>query len=244
MQPAKHDKEKQDFQLERFIFFSDGVFAISITLLIIEIKVPYLPNPTDQLLWHSLSDMALTFLGFIISFGIVGHYWSVHHRIFGYVARYSSSLIWLNLGFLLSVVMLPFSSGMLGEYSSYTNMKVPYAIYALNMCLTGFMNYWLWIYVSKPRRHMLTRDISKARIKLGAYRSLVIPVIFIISLIGSLFFPVFSRYILLLIPVILHWGMKGLEKLAEKEEAQSRKVIERRNTALPSEDTKNKSITQ
>jgi uncharacterized membrane protein len=227
MQEAKHDKEKQNFQLERFIFFSDGVFAIAITLLVIEIRVPYLPNPTDNLLWHSLSEMALRFLGFIISFGIVGHYWSVHHRIFGYVVRYSSSLIWLNLGFLFTVVVLPFSSGLLGEYSSYTNMKIPYAIYTFNMCLTGFMNYWLWIYVSNPKRHMLTRDISKARIKLGVYRSLVIPVIFVSSLLGSFIFPVFSRFILVLIPIILHWGTGGLEKRAEKEEAESHNIISR-----------------
>ncbi|MEO8763209.1 MAG: TMEM175 family protein [Ginsengibacter sp.] len=224
MQAPKHDKEKQDFQLERFIFFSDGVFAISITLLIIEIKIPYIPNPTDLFLWHSLSEMALRFLGFIISFGIVGHYWSVHHRIFGYVAKYSSSLIWLNLAFLLTVVMLPFSAGLLGEYSSNTNLKIPYAVYAFNMSLTGFMNYWLWVYVSGSGRHMLTRDLSKARIKLGVYRSLVIPVIFIISLLVSFILPIISRIILLLIPVILHWGMKTLEKRAERDESGSHKV--------------------
>ena len=78
----KHDKDRMNFQLERFTFFSDGVFAISITLLIIEIKVPPLLNPTDKLLWHSIAEMSLRFLGFLISFGIVGHYWSVHHRIF------------------------------------------------------------------------------------------------------------------------------------------------------------------
>jgi uncharacterized membrane protein len=235
MQEPKHDKEKQNFQLERFIFFSDGVFAISITLLVIEIKVPYLPNPTDHLLWHSLSEMALRFLGFIISFGIVGHYWSVHHRIFGYVVKHNSSLVWLNLGFLFTVIMLPFSSGLLGEYSSYLNIKIPYAIYTFNICLTALMNCWLWLYVSKPKRHMLTRDISKARIKLGLYRSLVIPIIFVISFLAYFIFPVFSRYILLLIPVILHWGMSGLEKRAERDEAETHKVISRSATVLAEE---------
>ena len=225
MQEPKHDKERQNFQLERFTFFSDGVFAISITLLIIEIKVPPILDPTDKLLWHSLSEMSLKFLGFLISFGIVGHYWSVHHRIFGYALKYSTSLLWINLGFLFTVVMLPFSAGLLGEYSSNTNLKIPYAVYTFNMCLTGLMNCWLWIYVSNPKRHMLTREISKSRIKLGVYRSLVIPVIFIISLLVFFIFPVFSRYILLFIPVILHWGMGGLEKRAEREEAAARKII-------------------
>ena len=158
----KHDKERLSFQMERFIFFSDGVFAICITLLIIEIKVPELAMPTDKLLWQSLGQMSLRFLGFLISFGIVGHYWSVHHRIFGYVVKYSSSLLWLNLGYLFTVVLLPFSSAFLGEYGSYSNLKIPYGVYTFNMCLTGFMNCWLWLYVSNPKRRMLTRIISPA----------------------------------------------------------------------------------
>jgi uncharacterized membrane protein len=217
MREPKHDKERQDFQLERFTFFTDGVCAICITLLIIEIRVPEFEAPTDGLLWQSLSHMSLRFLGFVISFGIVGHYWSVHHRIFGYVVKYTTSLLWINLAFLFTVVLLPFSSGFVGQYSSYTELKIPYAVYTFNMCLTGFMNCWLWLYVSNPKRKMLSRVISPARIRLGLYRSLVIPVIFIISFFISLFLPVVSRFILILIPVILHWGMKGLEKKAEKD---------------------------
>jgi uncharacterized membrane protein len=230
MQEPKHDKERLDFQLERFTFFTDGVCAICITLLIIEIKVPILSNPSDKLLLHSLSEMSLRFLGFVISFGIVGHYWSVHHRIFGYVVKYTTSLLWLNLGYLFTVVLLPFSAGFLGEYSSHTNLKIPYAVYTFNMCLTGFMNYWLWIYVSNPKRKMLSREISRARIKLGVYRSLVIPVIFIISFLVFFIFPVFSYFILLLIPIILHWGMKSLEKRAERDEIAALKISSKKGT--------------
>ncbi len=224
MKEPKHDQERQDFQLERFTFFTDGVCAICITLLIIEIKVPDLPNPSDALLWQSLTHMSLRFLGFIISFGIVGHYWSVHHRIFGYVVKYSTTLLWLNLAFLFTVVLLPFSAGFLGQYSTYPNLKLPYAVYTFNMCLTGFMNCWLWLYVSNPKRKMLSRVISPARIRLGLYRSLVIPVIFIISFLVSLVLPVFSKFMLLFIPVILHWGMKRLEKRAETDEVVSKKM--------------------
>ena len=221
MQEPKHDSERQGFQLERFIFFTDGVCAISITLLIIDIKIPPMEVPTDGNLWHALTGMSLRFLGFLISFGIVGHYWSVHHRIFGYVVKSNTSLIWLNLGYLFMVVLLPFSSGLLGEYSSYTNLKIPYGIYSLNMVLTGLMNCWLWMFVSNPKRKMLSREISKARIRLGLYRSLVIPVIFALSFLIFLKFPILSRYFLLLIPIILHWGMKGLEKKAERDESVS-----------------------
>jgi uncharacterized membrane protein len=223
MHHPRHDVSRTQFQLERIIFFSDGVFAICITLLVIEIKVPNHDEfkiYTDANLWSYLSHASLKFLGFFISFGIVGHFWTVHHRIFGYVKNYTIPLLWINLAFLFSVVLLPFSSDLLGEYASNTNMYIPYTVYVANMCLTGFINCWLWRYVSNPKRDLLTHKISDARIQLGLYRSLVVPVIFIFALCVSLVLPVFSRFIPILIPIIIHWGMKWLEKKADKAEAQ------------------------
>ncbi|MGZ5134501.1 MAG: TMEM175 family protein, partial [Flavitalea sp.] len=214
-----------NFQFGRLSSFSDGVFAIAITLLIIEIKVPVLHRATNEALLHSLSEMSLKFFGFIISFAIVGHYWSVHHRIFGYIERYNTRFIWINLAYLCSVVFLPFSSGMMGEYSSDLHLYVPYAVYVFNICLTGLMNLWLWLYISNPKKLYLTHNLSKARRRLGVYRSLVIPVVFIISLLVSFLNPVVSRFIPLVIPVILHWGLKGTEKMATAEETIDESVV-------------------
>ncbi|MDQ6902764.1 MAG: TMEM175 family protein [Bacteroidota bacterium] len=222
MQEPRHDKERQYFQVERATFFVDAVFAITITFLIIEITPPVIKHPTDQLLWDNLTAMGFKFLAFLITFGIVGHYWSVHHRIFGYVIKNSSSLIWLNLGFLLTVVALPFTVALWGEYRVESNLKIPYAIYTANMILTGLMNTWVWRYVSNPKRMMLTRQISRARINLGIYRSLVIPLIFLLSFLVFLLSPIVGYCVLLLIPIILHWGMRGLEKRAERDETAAR----------------------
>jgi uncharacterized membrane protein len=221
MREPKHNESRIDFQLERLSFFSDGVFAIAITLLVIEIKVPVIEHASNDELIHSLSHMGLRFLGFLISFAIVGQYWSVHHRIFGYVKKSNTTLVWVNLAFLFSVVLLPFSSGFIGEYSSDLNLYVPYAIYVANICLTGFMNCWLWLYLSNPKKTLLTHEISKTRINLGLYRSLVIPIVFLISLIVFFISPITSRLIPLVIPVILHWGLKGYEKKADRNETLS-----------------------
>jgi TMEM175 potassium channel family protein len=221
MNHPRHDESRTKFQLERFVFFSDAVFAICITLLVIAIKVPDRDEMhiyTDANLWKYLTHNSLKFLGFFISFGIIGHYWSVHHRIFGYAINYTTSLIWINLGYLFSVVLLPFSSGLLGEYASNTDMFIPYAVYVANMCFTGIMNIWLWLYISNPKRNLLTHKISRARIKLGLYRSLMIPVVFLISFFMSYFLPLLSRFIPVVIPFILHWGMKGLERRADQKD--------------------------
>jgi len=93
MAEAKHHESKKKSQLDRLLNFSDGVFAIAITLLIIEIAVPTITKFTDEELWKQLSKMLLKFMGFLISFAVVGYYQVVHHRIFGYVQRSNAKLL-------------------------------------------------------------------------------------------------------------------------------------------------------
>src|SRR5437660_409606 len=117
---------KKEFQLERMILFSDAVFAIAITLLVIEIKVPPIDRhiATDDMLLKALDDMMPKFIGFFLSFIIIGAYWINHHRIFGYVISYSRQLLWINLLFLLMIVLMPFSTAFLSEYL-LRGLKVP-----------------------------------------------------------------------------------------------------------------------
>ena len=218
MAEAGHSVNKNHFQLDRISFFTDGVFAIAITLLVIEFKVPVIEHPTDHLLWDSLKEMAWKLLGFIISFCIVGYYWSVHHRIFGYVEKYTARLIWHNLLFLFSVVLLPFTSGLLGEYASASDLHIPYGFYVINICLTAVMNALLWFYVSNPKHNLLTHKISKERILLGFYFTLVVSVLFIISFIVTTYDQSIGRLIPILIPIVLKYGLTGLTKKAMKQE--------------------------
>ena len=218
MATVGHSANKNHFQLDRISFFTDGVFAIAITLLVIEFKVPVIEHPTDHLLWDALKEMAWKLLGFVLSFCIVGYYWSVHHRIFGYVEKYTARLIWHNLLFLFSVVLLPFTSGLLGEYASDAHLLIPYGIYVLNICLVALMNAVLWFYVSNPKHDLLTHKISKERIMLGFYFTLVVPILFIISFLVTTKQPTIGRLIPILIPVILKYGLNGLSARALQNE--------------------------
>ncbi len=218
MAEAGHSANKTHFQLDRISFFTDGVFAIAITLLIIEFKVPVIEHPTDHLLWDSLREMTWKLVGFIISFCIVGYYWSVHHRIFGYVEKYTSRLIWLNLLFLFSVVLLPFTSGLLGEYASESHLFIPYCVYVINICLTAAMNSILWFYVSNPKHDLLTHKISKERIKLGFYFTLVVPIMFIVSFFVTIYSPTIGRLVPIAIPLILKYGLISLTNRATAKE--------------------------
>ena len=205
-----HNELKKEFQIERMILFSDAVFAIAITLMAIEIKVPVIEDDvTDHALLKALGHLVFKFAGFLISFFIIGLYWTVHHRMFSFVENYNGKLLWLNLFFLLSIVLMPFSSGLYGEYSGRIQLIVPYAVYVLNICLTGFLNYRLWKYIGNPKNNIGSHTLTKDVLSLSIIRSLIAPVIFFLSLVVtcfayvSLWIPVIARYFPMFIPIVM-----------------------------------------
>ena len=171
---------KKEFQLERMILFSDAVFAIAITLLVLEIRVPAVDRhiATDALLAHSLDELVPKFIGFLVSFFMIGLYWTVHHRMFGYVINYTPRLLWLNLIFLLAVVLMPFSSGFYSEYV-LRQLRLPVLIYVLNLVFLGVMHFILWLYISRPGSG-LTTGITPELKRYYNLRALVSPTMFLL----------------------------------------------------------------
>jgi uncharacterized membrane protein len=215
-----HNELKKEFQIERMILFSDAVFAIAITLMAIEIKVPVIEHDvTDKLLLKALGHLVFKFAGFLISFFIIGLYWTVHHRMFSFVENYNGKLLWLNLLFLLSIVLMPFSSGLYGEYSNKIEMIVPYAVYVSNICLTGYLNYRLWKYIGNPKNNICSAALTPELVSISIRRSVVTPIIFLLSLFVSFFvsfslwLPVIGRYFPMFIPVV----MKRIQKKHDKK---------------------------
>jgi len=150
----QHDPERKDFQIDRIILFSDAVFAIAITLLIIEIKSPEIHHDyNDDQIWTQLRFLLPKFCGFALSFWVIAVYWRSHHRIFGFVNQYTNRLIMLNFFFLFTLVLMPFSSA---YYSENTPYAVPYYFYNFNIILTGAANYILIRYVLNPDNNIIT----------------------------------------------------------------------------------------
>ncbi|MEO6758412.1 MAG: TMEM175 family protein, partial [Saprospiraceae bacterium] len=202
MEEFQHELKKE-FQLERMILFSDAVFAIAITLLVIEIKVPELHEElSDHLLGHELLHLVPKFSGFLISFFIIGLYWTIHHQMFGFVVNYDRKLLWINLFFLMSIVLMPFSSGLYGEYSvpGAIYMLLPYGIYVANILFSGIMTYALWNYLTKPGRKLTEGIPSATYVRLAKARSLLVSFIFLLSFLVTIWNPVVGRFVPGLIP--------------------------------------------
>lgn len=213
-----HNELKKEFQLERMILFSDAVFAIAITLLVIEIKVPEIHEEvSDKALFHSLGHLVPKFLGFIISFLLIGLYWTIHHRMFGYVTDYNSRLLWLNLFFLFFIVLMPFSTGFYGEYAGpdlfRKQLKVPMTFYVLNFFGAGMMNYIMWRYIANPKHKMTSTLIDPLVLKHAKARSLIVPIMFLLMLpVAYLVNVIVAVYIPMLIPVVMRIAIKRINK--------------------------------
>ena|SRR5437762_1754396 len=160
-----HNELRKEFQLERLILFSDAVFAIAITLLVIEIKIPEIPKETltENRLLQALAHLIPSFLGFLISFLLIGQYWIIHHRMFGYVINFSERLIWLNILFLLAIALMPFSTRFYGEYA-LRPVITPVIFYTGNIAMLGIVNFFMWRYISNPKNKISENQIGRAHV--------------------------------------------------------------------------------
>jgi len=220
-----HNELRKEFQLERMILFSDAVFAIAITLLVIEIKIPELEKEhiTDKALGEALWHLVPKFVGFIISFALIGVYWNVHHRMFGYVTSYTRKLVGLNLLFLFFIALMPFSTGFYSEYAGKElvqhQLKVPMTFYVLNFSAAGFINFFMWLYITNPQNKIAEPPIDPEVAMMGKMRSLIVPLVFLLMLVVAYLSNVlFAVYVPMFIPLlmrIIKWRIKKKFKAAE-----------------------------
>ena len=195
------EQERQKFQLDRIALFSDAVFAIAITLLVIEIKVPAV-NADRQLFDHefnhALKEMIPEFIGFFISFIVIGNYWRAHHTIFGYVTDYNRKLISLNTWFLLTIVCMPFTTAMMSKYIYLQ----PYVFYCVNVIASGIIQLRLWHYIINPK-NKVSAFIPEGMVQYKKYSAWVVIGCFLLSLaLHPLIGPGFARLFLASIFII------------------------------------------
>jgi uncharacterized membrane protein len=136
---------------ERLEAFSDGVFAIAITLLILDIKVPHLQGSADLLV--SLLHLWPSYFAYLLSFVIIGIYCSNHHYVFKLYQKTNHSLNLLNLLFLLFIAFLPFPTAVLGEYMlDEANQTTAVTFYASSLLLTAASWLLIWLYATWGHR--------------------------------------------------------------------------------------------
>jgi TMEM175 potassium channel family protein len=172
------DHHPRGYGLERLIFFSDGVFAIAITLLALDIRLPegIGLRPAGELALN-LGSMWQKYIAYVISFLVIGSFWISHHRKFRYIQRYDRTLLNLNLLILMVVAFIPFSSSLISISSDITAT----VFYSATMIVGSIMVVLLWRYAS-GRGKLVPDNLDPKVIKRETMLPLVTGGIFLLSI--------------------------------------------------------------
>ena len=166
-----------ELSMERIVFFRDAFFAIAITLLALEIRLPDIAGLGNAELLKELLSIWPRYLSFMVSFLVIGNFWLIHHRQFRYIERYDNHLIFINLFVLMAIAFIPFPTVMISENGNRTAT----IFYALTMCVVGLLLTLLWLYASS-RRRLVSPDLESAIVRRGILRNLSAPVVFLLSI--------------------------------------------------------------
>ena len=165
----------QDRDVNRIRAFTDGVMAVAITLLVLNIEVPDLPSGSEGRLDEELVDLLPSLGAYALSFALVGRFWVVHHRVFEDLRTFDGTLMGLNLLFLALIGLVPFSSDLVDRYNEE---PIAAAVFAGTMGLAGLVNTGMVRYI---RRRGFAPAADEAN-RLGARVSIAIAAAFLLSI--------------------------------------------------------------
>lgn len=166
-------REENEVEFSRIVAFSDGVFAIAITLLVLNLGVPEHIRGDDLngVLWGQRQDI----LAYALSFAIIGRFWIVHHRFFGSVVGFDSRLLGLNLFYLGWIAFFPFSAQVFGDHAGDTAAIILYALNLAGITLVGMAM------VTDARRAGLSQ-MSAEEARDGRRRAFSVAAVFLASI--------------------------------------------------------------
>ena len=220
VEPKRHDASEleKEFELERMILFSDAVFAIAITLMVIDIKWPDIPDSLKGVnLYQLFQPTIFQFIVFALSFFYIGRYWSQHLRLFRQLRTYNQGLINLNLLFLFFIVTFPFTaSGVFGHIK--TGFILPLILYSFNLAAVGVTHFLIVRYILrvKPGLSIHGEEAEKKYIYFRAkYTSTAMALLFVLLVLVAILSsgnPDYIGYTYLLIPFALKYANKKANK--------------------------------
>lgn len=180
---------------------SDGIFAIVMTILVFEIKVPDIIGPIDNFaLWLQIKQLLPLFLSYVLSFSLLFTYWRGQHFFVSVYAKTIDSVLTnINALFFMLISLIPFSASILGEFSKN---ELAVVVFGIHIILIGLVLYWMRKYVLYSD-HIKNPEISKREIRGSTIRTLV-PVFFALIAIPLSFLSINLSLVLFTLAVIFN----------------------------------------
>lgn len=132
--------------LSRIVAFTDGVFAIAITLIVLQLDVPARIATGSELWQQVFREEGVDFVAFLISFAVIGRYWVLNHQLMRMIGAFDRRMLGLLLFYLLFIVLIPFSSELLGEHG---DLKLSLVVYIVNLVMVNFSTTLMMLHVRK-----------------------------------------------------------------------------------------------
>jgi TMEM175 potassium channel family protein len=138
----------------------DGIFAIAMTLLVLGLTIPHINGQlSNAIVQNSFYTLIPNFFSFVLSFILLAMFWNAHHRFFNQIKMINITLMWINVIWLLFIVMVPFSASAIGQYGSYTIPNVIFNLNMLGIALFLHLNRYYAI-----RKNLMHEEVSKTQI--------------------------------------------------------------------------------
>jgi uncharacterized membrane protein len=184
MRMLRPRERETDGARDRIVNLSDGIFAIAITLLVLDIKVPDIPeNLVPSELPAALVSLWPNYLGYFLSFVGIAVFWTIHHSIFRPIRCYDRTLLYLTFLFLMVVAFVPFATALLGEYGDH---QLPVAVYAATLAVGRLLLTAIHWHSTRIER-LLDEPQDSATMRFFLIRGITIPAIFLLSIAISFF---------------------------------------------------------
>ena len=181
---------------DRIETLTDGIFAIAMTLLVLSIEVPTLPAPVTPAVFSAyVTSILPQIFIYVIGFILLAVFWMNHH-IFYVIERTNTTLVWINILWLMSIALVPFSTAVIGRYGQFQLAEL---IFDLNMLIIGLLWYANWSYAS--RKGLVAEKVVPYAVHIRR-SNLALPVLAIIAIMVSFISPIGSFYVFVLVPVI------------------------------------------
>jgi uncharacterized membrane protein len=182
----------------------DGIFAISMTLLVLTIGIPTISSSVSESAFQQqIALLAPKVFIYALSFWILSNFWRVNHQQFHFIKRVNRRLITINIFWLLFVALLPFSTSLIGNYGHFYTSSV---IFNLNMLLIGLLYSLNWYYASEKG---FVENLDKKTIKSLRRRNLILPILSVIAIGLSFFVYAYSAWVYVLTPFLVRFLQKN-----------------------------------
>ena len=176
----------------------DGIFAIAMTLLVLGLVVPVIPEPvTNASVQTAIYNLIPNFIAVFVSFVLLAVFWKIHHRTFKQINKMNGTLLWINLIWLLFIILVPFSTSLTGDYGQFTISNVIFNINMLGIATLLFLN---WHYAD--HKNFIHEKISDKEISFTKIINIVFILVAITAIGLSYVTPQFSQTVyLIMLPI-------------------------------------------